>query len=102
MPTAAQTALARGHAVLFASHGEEATWAGGTVRGVRQVQAQPGLHGRGTVEETVFVVQRADLPPTLPAVGETFSLGGASHRLAALRPSQMPGNLALVLEEILR
>ena len=106
MPTAAQTALARGHALLFASHGEAATWAvtGGTatVQGVRQVQSQPGLEGRGPMEETTFIVRRADLPAPLPALGEPIHLAGIEHRLAALRPGQIPGTLALILEEPLR
>ena len=106
MPTAAQTALARGHAVLFESYGEAATWAvtGGTaaVQGVRQVQPQPGFDGRGPMEETVFIVRRADLPTNLPTVGEPISIGGIEHRLAAIRPGQMPGTLAFILEETVR
>jgi hypothetical protein len=104
MPSAAQLALTRGHDALFAAHGEVGTWGDGTrqAAGVRQVQSQPGLDGRGTVEETVFVVRRATVPAPLPEVGEPFFIDGIEHRLVSLRPGQMPGTIALVLEEVLR
>jgi len=54
------------------------------------------------MEETTFIVRRADLPAPLPALGEPIHLAGIEHRLAALRPGQMPGTLALILEEPLR